>query len=115
MSDFDPRDALGRLARATLVVGGETVDANVEPSELYERSLTVLTQIETELGTARERLAQIHERHVESAPGRRIRLRVIREQEVLIHDLRKAIRHLLNDPSSDIARRRARLLLGPLG
>jgi len=111
MSEFDPKDALGRLSRAVLVVGGENPETATLKDQ-YERALVALSRLSTELNAARERVASAHERHVESAPGRRLRLRVIQEQELLIRDLRKAIRFLINDPTSELARRRAAALLG---
>lgn len=114
MSEFDPKDALDRLSRATLVVGGENPETS-NLKEQYERSLVALSRLSSELNAARERIASLHERHIESAPGRRLRLRVIQEQELLIRDLRKAIRFLINDPTSELARRRAAALLGPSG
>jgi hypothetical protein len=114
MNDFDAADALGRLARAILALGptGASPETLVE---LYETSLAALVRFRSELTNAQGRLAQIHERHIESAPGRRARIRVIQQQEILILELRKAMRHLLNDPSSDFAKRRAQRLLGPPG
>ena len=112
MSEFDPKDALGRLSRAVLVVGGENPETATLKDQ-YERALVALSRLSTELNAARERVASAHERHVESAPGRRLRLRVIQEQELLIRDLRKAIRFLINDPTSELARRRAAALLEP--
>lgn len=114
MSEFDPKDALDRLSRATLAVGGENPETSTL-KERYERSLVALNRLSSELTTARERIASLRERHIESAPGRRLRLRVIQEQELLIHDLRKALRFLINDPNSEFARRRAEALMGPPG